>query len=161
MTKSIHVLSRAVIICEDHILLAYDPRTNPHHYYELNVPLYYLPGGHIEWQESAQAAVVREIREEIGYSATVERFLGIVEHAWNFPGNTVCCHTHEINLIFNMDVPDLHLKSIIPQQEDHVAVCWIPLSDLMTIDLRPQALKTCLMEWLKNKDSPIFQSTML
>ena len=32
----IHTLSRAVIINQEHILLAYDPREKPYHYYKLN-----------------------------------------------------------------------------------------------------------------------------
>ena len=45
--RNIHVLSRGVIIEQDHILLAYDPRSFPQHYYELNTKFYYLPGGYV------------------------------------------------------------------------------------------------------------------
>jgi 8-oxo-dGTP diphosphatase len=62
MNNNIHVLSRGVIIDQGYILLAYDPRLNPNHYYELNVPFYYLPGGHIDFQESGKNALITFFR---------------------------------------------------------------------------------------------------
>ena len=69
--KGIHVLSRGVIVDQGHILLAYDPRPHPFHYYELNRHFYDLPGGHIEFQESAENALIREIKEETGLDAEI------------------------------------------------------------------------------------------
>jgi 8-oxo-dGTP diphosphatase len=63
---AIHTLSRGVILDQGHILLAYDPRPHPYHYYELNTCFYYLPGGHIDHHESAQDALIREMQEETG-----------------------------------------------------------------------------------------------
>lgn len=147
----IHVLARAVIVQHDHILLAYDPRPKPMHYYQLNQPFYYLPGGHIEFQEAAEAAVVREVLEETGYAAADPKFLGCIEHAWQFEGDHVCCHTHEINLIFKTIIADLHYPHLPQQQEEHVSLAWIALNDLSTIDLRPDPLKKLIPLWLKGQ----------
>ena len=65
MNNNIHVLARAVIVDQNHILLAYDPRPHPQHYYEFDRQFYHLPGGHIEFKESAKNALVREIKEVI------------------------------------------------------------------------------------------------
>lgn len=146
-----HLLSRAVIILDDHLLLAYDPRKEPKHYYELNVAFYYLPGGHIEFNESAEAAVLREIYEETGCDSYIERFLGVLEHSWSFPGDEVCCHTHEINLIFKVNLKEVNGLTTIFQKEDHVAFQWIPLKEMCDIDFRPQSLKTILPQWLANQ----------
>jgi len=143
-----HLLSRAVIIHDDHLLLAYDPRKEPKHYYELNVAFYYLPGGHIEFNESAEAAVLREIYEETGFDSHIERFLGILEHSWNFPGDEVCCHTHEINLIFKVNLKEVNDLITIFQKEDHVAFHWISLKEICDIDFRPESLKNILPQWL-------------
>jgi 8-oxo-dGTP diphosphatase len=157
---NVHVLSRGVIIDQGHILLAYDPRLYPNHYYELNRQFYYLPGGHIDFQESAQNALIRELREETGFEANIERFLGILEHAWNFPGDEICCHTHEINLIFMVNVPKLKCGDLISQKEDHVAFNWIPIDQLETIDLRPLYLKASISEWLRCDNNNTFCSTI-
>lgn len=141
MSPKIHLLSRAVIIHDDHLLLAYDPRKEPKHYYDLDVAFYYLPGGHIEFNESAEAAVLREIYEETGLDAYIERFLGILEHSWSFPGDEVCCHTHEINLIFKVNFKEANGLTTIFQKEDHVAFQWIPLKEIHDIDFRPESLK--------------------
>ncbi len=145
--QHIHVLSRAVIINEGHILLAYDPRETPNHYYEPGVRFYYLPGGHIEFQESAEGTLLRELFEESGYDIYIENFLGIIENSWEFPGDEVCCHTHEINLIFHAQFMDDLGTTVIPQKEEHVALKWIPLSELPGIDLRPEDLKELIPEW--------------
>lgn len=146
----IHVLSRAVIVEDNHLLLAYDPRPNPSHYYELNVPFYYLPGGHIDFKEPAHHAIVRELKEETGYEAEVQHFLGILEHAWSFPGDELCCHTHEVNFIFKARIPAIISHTVLAQQEEHVAFSWAPLHQISEIDLRPTALKTLIPQWLKH-----------
>ncbi|MBM3631842.1 MAG: NUDIX domain-containing protein [Alphaproteobacteria bacterium] len=109
------------------ILLAYDPRAHPNHYYELNTPFYYLPGGHIECQESAENALIREIKEGTGLDAEIEKLLGIIEHAWNFPGDEVCCHTHEINWVFKIHSTSLSFADTLPHKEDHVRFNRYPL----------------------------------
>ena len=158
--NNIHVLSRGVIIDQDHILIAYDPRPAPNHYYELNTPFYYLPGGHIDFQESASNALIREIKEETGFEAAIEKFLGIIEHAWNFPGDEVCCHTHEINLIYKLSITELKFGDKVPQKEEHVAFEWLPIDSLYGIDLRPLPLKSALSKWLEGTNDNIFWSKM-
>ena len=158
--NNIHVLSRGVIIDQDHILLAYDPRPHPHHYYELNTPFYYLPGGHIDFQESAPHALMREIKEETGFDAAIEKFLGIIEHAWSFQGDEVCCHTHEINLIYKLSITELKFGDKVPQKEEHVAFQWLPIDSLYGIDLRPLPLKSALSKWVEGTNDHVFWSTM-
>lgn len=160
MSAPIHTLSRALIIDTDHLLLAYDPRPDPYHYYELHRCFYYLPGGHIEDHESAVQALHREMREETGCQTTIERFLGLLEHAWHFPGDEVCCHTHEINMIFKAQLLDLSYPALPLTFEDHVAFKWIPLTLLPQIDLRPALLKEAIPRWLKDPSSSPFWSTL-
>jgi 8-oxo-dGTP pyrophosphatase MutT (NUDIX family) len=160
MTNNIHVLSRAVVIDDEHILLAYDPRVKPFHYYELNKKFYYLPGGHIEFKESAERSVIREIEEETGYKSTIEYFLGCLEHAWHFTGDEICCHTHEINLIFKVNIPRLKAGTHIIQREEHVAFDWININNLQEIDLRPEPLKKLIPGWLNAQATKSFQSTI-
>lgn len=156
----IHVLARAVIIKDHHLLVAYDPQDVPCHYYELGTSFYYLPGGHIDFQETAKDAVIRELKEETGYSAHLERFLGIVEHTWQFKGDDICCHTHEYNLIFKADLP-LEPPTLPPLLEAHVAFKWIPLHQISEVDLRPAALKKLIHEWLNTPMDSAFYGAAL
>jgi 8-oxo-dGTP pyrophosphatase MutT (NUDIX family) len=148
MNKNIHNLSRAIIIKDEYILLGYDPRVTPIHYYEPGARFYYLPGGHIEFRESAEDALLREIQEEIGYKGIIERYLGSIENSWSFENDEVCCHTHEINHIFKCDVPDINSKFKLKQIDEDVAFHWIKLTDINSIDLRPAKLKELITLWL-------------
>ncbi len=155
--NGIHVVIRGD---QGHILLAYDPRPYPFHYYELNRHFYDLPGGHIEFQESAENALIRQIKEETGLDAEIETFLGMIEHAWSFPGDEVCCHTHEINMIFKIHMTGLSLGDMIPQKEDHVAFQWMPIAHVQAMDLRPLPLLSVLPHWLAGTDHGVFYSTI-
>jgi ADP-ribose pyrophosphatase YjhB (NUDIX family) len=42
--------------------------------------IYRLPGGGIDWNESAKAAVLREIREETALDARISRFVALIEY---------------------------------------------------------------------------------
>jgi 8-oxo-dGTP diphosphatase len=146
MRKNIHVVARALVERDGFIFLAYDPREKPFHYYELNKTLYYLPGGHVEWQESVPKALAREMHEEMGMQVDVGPFLGAIDHAWRFDGDEVCCHTHEINLVFRCHSA-LLMPPVVPEQrEPHVAFSWIALQDMHTVDVRPSCLKDLLKE---------------
>ena len=144
-SKKIHKIARAVIIKGNHILLAFDPRPEPFHYYELGVQFYYLPGGHIEEGESPENALVRELKEELGLHGQIPGFLGTVEHIWSFKGDDVCCHTHEHNFVFTAEIQDLSPLIIPSSQEENVAFRWISLESLKEVDLRPEAIKNLIL----------------
>ena len=151
MNKDIHVVARGVLEKGGSILLSYDPRQKPYHYYELNKIFYYLPGGHVEWQESAPKALDREMQEETGQKVDIGRFLGAIDHAWRFAGDDVCCHTHEINVVFQCHSAFLD-PSIVPvQKEEHVAFRWVPVQDIDDVDVRPGCLKNLLKDWTQGK----------
>ncbi len=84
---------------------------------------FYLPGGHIEFRETARRALIREMREEMGVDVTVGRFLGIVENAFlqhDAP------HA-EINLVYEMELP---ADTPAVAQEDWIAFEWVPYLDI-------------------------------
>ena len=92
---------------------------------------------------------MRKLFEETGYEIYIENFLGVVEYSWGFPGDEICCHTHEINLIFQAQFMEDIGNIEIPQKEENIALKWVPLNELGSIDLRPEDLKELIPEWLE------------
>lgn len=135
----IHTLARAVIIDNEHLLVC---KT-----LDLPQAFYFLPGGHIEHAESAEQTVLRELQEEAGATCTLKRFLGCLEYKFE-PGHSSICHNHEYNFIFEADSPQLKQAIPIPRLEDHIELLWIPLTDITTLDFRPEPLRTLLPQWL-------------
>ena len=149
----IHVLARAVIIDQDNILLCQT--------LDLPVNFYFLPGGHIEYRESASSALIRELLEETGVrDVQIKRFLGVLEHSFE-PGFSSICHNHEYNLIFEVESEKLKITSEIPKMEDHIQILWMPVNDIINIDFRPEPLKKLILKWLQLNYNDSFYSSML
>lgn len=87
------------IICDEHqrILLTQRPHHVPHG------GLWEFPGGKLEPNETAEQALVREIKEEVGLDVLKHQFIGEVSHQYvdktvhlhifavtHFEGNPVC-----------------------------------------------------------------------
>lgn len=147
----IHVLSRAVIVAQDKLLLCKTVG--------LDINFYFLPGGHVEHGESAEKALQRELKEETGFDCTIKRYLGCLEYGFE-PTNNRVCHNHEYNFVF--EVESEHLKSNKKPKcsEKHIELSWLPISSLSDIDFRAAPLKKLLLTWLSGSEHPLFMSEM-
>lgn len=150
--NNIHVLSRAVIINKNHILLC---KT-----LNLAINFYFLPDGHVEHGESLKSALLRELTEEVGGKCIIKRFLGCLEYNFK-PDNSNICHNHEYNFIFEVASETLTINSEIPQLETHIKLVWVPFDKINSIDFRANPLKDLLPKWLSLPTNHIFQSMML
>ena len=148
---SIHTLSRAVITEEGHILLCKTLDVDP--------PFYFLPGGHVEYAESAQETLLRELEEEGGLDASIEGFIGCFEHYFE-PGTSSLCHNHEYNLLFRAKPHNLHSPENPPQKEEHIKLLWVPINTLNKIDFRPHFLRDIIIEWAKYDRSDSFKTNI-
>ena len=132
---NVEVIARGVCVVDGQLLLCHGKKA----------ALAYLPGGHIEFRETARRALVREIKEEMGRDAEAGRFLGCCEHAFVQKGKP---HA-EINLVFELRIPSLKPGAPVVAVEDWIGFRWQPLDQLAEANLEPAPLRTLIAEWLK------------
>lgn len=89
----------AVILHDGKILAMHDERS----------PYFYLPGGRVKLGETAEEAVVREVKEELRITATIDRPLWLNQGF--FKEDVDGLQYHEICIYFLMDISDTDLLS--------------------------------------------------
>ena len=87
----------AMMISNGKILAMHDERS----------PYYYLPGGRVAIGETAEAAVVREVEEELGVTPKIIRPLWLNQAF--FTEDVDNLHYHELCIYFLMDIVDTNL----------------------------------------------------
>ena len=89
----------AVIIHDEKLLVMKDRRS----------PYFYLPGGRVLLHETAESAVLREVREELGIAASIIRPLWMVQSF--FTEDVTGEQFHELCLYCLVDVTNTELLS--------------------------------------------------
>jgi len=140
-----HYLARGILSAGGKVLLAR----------QIGAGNTFLPGGHIDHREKADAALIREIYEEIGETAIVGRFIGAVEAGWAEDG----FDHHEINLVFEVTVPNLDSSTPPESRERHLEFLWANPSDLAKHNLQPAPMMACITQW--REDGKAFWGTAL
>lgn len=138
---SFNYRAAAVAIVQEKVLLL---RIHPYSFF-------ILPGGRVEFYETSKECLRREIEEETGHSAQVSKPLWIVEDIYPFEGQDVheLCIYYEIALPknFPMDASFKREEAAKEfEEEKFYEFCWIPLTELKDIDLRPSYLKERLLD---------------
>ncbi len=129
--------SVAVIIREEHLLI----------HREVSDDFWALPGGRVEFFEPSADTVVREIGEELGLKCSVTRHLWHVESFFAFG-------EHNFHELANYYLVSLTSSDPIETEVDFEGIeesvsliyRWVPLSNLEACNLKPEFLKTKLLD---------------
>ena len=125
-------LVRAIIVHDNNILLCKNIK-NPNHSY------YFLPGGHMEADESPETALEREIREEIGESILAIQKIGEFDNVFTEDTKTYDEHTYVyLTTLKNYE----HIHGL----EGHLSFEWIPLDRVMSLDFKPEEIKESMLK---------------
>ena len=89
----------AMMIDSGKILAMHDERS----------PYYYLPGGRVAMGETAEAAVIREVQEELGITPGIARPLWLIQSF--FTEDVDGLNYHEICIYYLMDITSTDLLS--------------------------------------------------
>lgn len=135
-TNHIEVIARGICLVDNHLLLCRGKKSG----------IAYLPGGHVEFLETAPQALLRELQEELNVTPQIGRFLGVCEHAF-LQNDTP--HS-EINLLFAMTLPHPQTATPLTAAEDWIEFLWQPIGQLHEIRIEPAPLLHELTHWLKN-----------
>jgi len=93
----------------------------------------YLPGGHVEFGETAREALEREVLEETGLSSRAGEFLGVVENSFLQHSKRHC----EINLVYRLELGSGEATS----REDWIEFEWCEKDALEGANLLPREMK--------------------
>ena len=110
-------------------------------------PFYYLPGGRVEMGEAAEDAVLRELREELGVEARIERPLWLNQ---GFFTEDACGERfHELCIYYLVDISETDLLSRGERFERregrlHLQFEWLALKRLEEEYFYPTFLKRAI-----------------
>jgi ADP-ribose pyrophosphatase YjhB (NUDIX family) len=109
---------------------------------------YYLPGGHVEFGESAKAALLRELSEETGIRASTAElnFIGTEENIF-MQGNIP---HHEINVYFEVK-RFFSGREKVESLEKGILFEWLPIADIPNFPILPEKIKSFLSKWETGK----------
>lgn len=104
----------------------------------------YLPGGHVEFGESARDALLRELDEECGIDASV----GLPRVIWEMRFVQQGVTKQEISIVFHVEHPvNAPWPGSVPSYEPHIAFEWIDPVEALAQGVVPPACA----EWLGNQ----------
>ena len=115
-----------------------------------NNGFYCLPGGHIHLGEDSLEAIKREINEEVGITCKTVKLIALCENFFNSKWGKMqeVCYFYLIEPNEDMQTEDYEIVENDEGELKPLKFKWCPLSEINSVDFRPQVLKNKL----KNKE---------
>ncbi len=97
---------------------------------------YFLPGGHVEFGDTLEETIYKEMSEELALNkedVSNISFKKYIENSYEHKGQRHC----EINMVFTAELKDgIEIKS----QENHIDFEWIGESEISNVILFPKGV---------------------
>ena len=123
------VRSYGVLVHEDQVALVRS--SNPRH----DPPLWWLPGGGIDFGEAPEDTLVREFFEETGLVVSGPQLLGVTSDVRQRDNGD---KVHTVRILFTVELAGGELSHEVHGTTDHAA--WFGLSALPTLNVAEYAL---------------------
>jgi 8-oxo-dGTP pyrophosphatase MutT (NUDIX family) len=138
--KQFEVCVRAVIKSRGKILVCWHKEKK----------YYFFPGGHIDFGETAESALIRELKEELDIVVRKLSFIGMIENIYIEKRDKHKEHRgkhHELNLIFSVSAKKVKDKSL----EDHIDFVFLDNKKFKKEKVLPLILQKNVIKWLEDK----------
>ena len=142
---AITALGRIAIIDKGHILLAH----------QIGADNTFLPGGHVEPNESVKYTILRELKEEFNGDGRISQFLGVIEHGFQRNDQP----HYALNLVFSGTLLNYTFPQPIKSLETHLEFYWQPIQKMDEENLLPSPLVSMIVEYYKHDQKSVWMNT--
>lgn len=122
----IELIVRLLIKKENKVLLCLNKETSS----------YFLPGGHVEFGDSLEETIYKEMYEELGWKNEEIKKISYKTYLENSFISANEKH-QELNMIFNIEIDE---KTLINSKEDHIAFEWVEISAIGNLKILPKSI---------------------
>ncbi|MDD4467068.1 MAG: NUDIX domain-containing protein [Candidatus Paceibacterota bacterium] len=135
--KEIEICVRGLIRNKGNILVCWNKKKK----------YYFFPGGHVEFGETLENALKRELKEELDITVLKLRFIGAVENIFEEDKEK----HYEINFIFDVLTKTQKNKS----KENHIDFFFLNKEEFSKRKVLPFSMKKSVIKWMEDK-KPFF-----
>lgn len=109
---------------------------------------YHLPGGHVEIGETSEAALIREIKEEVGFDVTITKLVVVHEQFYSKKGTA----NHSVIFYYLAQPKDkIITQNCVRMEQGRTKIIqnelrWVTRDELKTVEMRPASIKDLIIK---------------